>query len=130
YAGKKNGVVRKNGAVFLCRSELLPRADAGRDDRFDPTPNVEVADDFHPARRTRGRQVVEDSIDRTLVEDAVVAEAPQVELQCLELEANLVGDVGDDDRAEVRRATFQLRQLRCVGFDSTDRTERSELGTF
>src|SRR5687767_5588044 len=71
--------------------------------RFDAATNVEVANDLHRSWLGRGSQVVEYPIDRTLVEDAVVAVAPQVELEALELEAGLGRNVRDVDRSEVRR---------------------------
>src|SRR5215813_9834487 len=57
------------------------RAHARANHRFDAATNIEVTDDFHPPRLGRVREIVENAIDRALVEDAVVAKAPQVELE-------------------------------------------------
>ena len=56
----------------------------------DAAAGAEGGDDLHVARlRDRG-QVVEDRVGDVLVEDAFVAEALQVELEALELDAELV----------------------------------------
>src|SRR4051812_31035141 len=93
------------------------RAHSRGDDRLDSAANVEVAHDLHPPRLACGREIVEDPVHRALVEDPVVAKTPQVELQRLELETELVGDVRDDDRPEIRCAAAQLLQLRGVRLD-------------
>jgi len=62
--------------------------------------------DGHAARLTRGDQVVENSVDGGLVEDALVAVAEEVVLQCLQLDTRRVGHVLDDDLAEIREPRF------------------------
>src|SRR5438270_4480961 len=55
-----------------------------RDPRSHPAARVEVPDDLHPPRPARRHQVVEDGVDRVLVEDPPVAEVEEVELQALQ----------------------------------------------
>ena len=52
----------------------------------------------------RGDEVVEDLVRGRFVEDAVVAIAEQVVLERLQLDARAVGDVADEDLAEVGHA--------------------------
>ena len=61
-----------------------------------------------------GHQVVEDRVGDVLVKNALVAEALQVELQALQLDALLVGRVRDRERAEVGLAGLRAhrRELR------------------
>jgi hypothetical protein len=71
-------------------------------DRFsDAASGAEGGFDFHEPRLDDGDQVVHDFIGDVLVEDSLVAEALQVDLQALELDAFFVGRVGDRDGAEV-----------------------------
>src|SRR3954469_12323636 len=101
-------------------------SDSRADDGLDAATDVEVADDFHPARVARPGQVIEDAIDGALVEDAVVAKAPEIQLEALELEADFTWDVGDVDGSEVGRAAPQGAQLISIALDAAKRTERSE----
>src|SRR6476646_6713178 len=66
---------------------LHGRLDRGRNDGLDPAANVEVTRYLHPPCSTRGGEVVEDPVHRALIEDPVVAKAPEIELEALELEA-------------------------------------------
>src|SRR5262249_54746593 len=67
----------------------------------DAAASGEGADDRHVPRMTGGDQVVEDLVGRGLVEDALVAVAEQVVLQCLQLDTRRIGHVRDADFAEV-----------------------------
>src|SRR5690242_5528171 len=101
-------------------------ADPGRDDGLDAAADVEVTNYLHPTRLGQLRQVVEDSVDRALVEDAVVAEAPEVELETLELDTRGGRHICDVDRPEVGRPAAERFQLARVGLDPADGTQRSE----
>src|SRR5207249_1592680 len=93
------------------KPSALSRAHLCRDDRLDAAAYVEITGHLHPAwLRGRG-QIVENAIHGALVENALVAEAPEIQLQTLEFETHLVGNVGDVDGAEVRRAAFEGTQL-------------------
>src|SRR5262249_34429868 len=67
----------------------------------DAAAHRELADDLHAARPDRGHQVVEDPVGHRLVEGALVPVAPKIELERLELHAELVRNVVDPDRREV-----------------------------
>ena len=56
---------------------------------------------FHPLGRD---QIREDAVGDVLVEGALVAKRPGIELQRLEFDAALVGDVFDQDLGEIRLA--------------------------
>ena len=88
-----------------------------RDDALDAAADVEVADDLHEARRAGRRQVVQDAVHCTFVEDAVVAVAPQIELEALQLQAEGGRHVGNADRAEIGGAALEQRELRGIGLD-------------
>src|SRR6185436_16074094 len=77
-------------------------------------PDVEAALHPEPPRRERAHEVVEDLVRHLLEEMALVAERPDVELERLQLHAQPVGHVADDDGAEVRlaRDRAQRRVLR------------------
>src|SRR5205814_8196405 len=79
----------------------------------------EVAHHLTPARLQRAHQVVEDTVGDRLVECSFVAEAPQVELERLQLDAELVGHVGDADGGEIRLARHraQAGELRALEAD-------------
>src|SRR5437870_2576874 len=62
-------------------SALSGDSHARRDDRLDPAADVEVAHDLHARRLAGTGEVVEDPVHRALVEDPVVAEAPEIELE-------------------------------------------------
>ena len=66
-----------------------------------PPRTLELALDARAPRRDRGHQVVEDAVGDRLVEGALVAVRPEVELPRLELDAELVGHVLDADGGEV-----------------------------
>ena len=68
--------------------------------------HVELGGEAHEARLGRGDQVVEDAVGDVLVEVAFLAERPHVELQALQFDALLVGDVVEDQRREIRLAGF------------------------
>jgi hypothetical protein len=69
----------------LCRyARASLTAVLGGDDRLDVASNVEIANDFRPARRADRNQVIQNSVDRCFVEEMLVAVAVQVELERLE----------------------------------------------
>src|ERR1051326_1330901 len=105
------------------------RLDRGRDDRLDASPNVEVTRHLHPSWFAGRREIVEDAIHCPFIEDPVVAKAPEIELETLELEAEPVGHVVDEYRPEIRRPARQLSQLLGIAFDAAGGAERRELGT-
>ena len=72
-------------------------------------------------------EIIENAVHRALVEDPVVAKAPEIELETLELEADIARHVRDDDRAEVRRPALEQRELRRIALDTAERAERREL---
>src|SRR5579871_987036 len=80
------------------------------DDRFNATANVEVSHDFDKGRPNLRFQIVEDPVDGALVEDAVVPVAPEIELEALELHAQVRRAVRDQDRAKVRGTALQQVQ--------------------
>src|SRR5256885_420556 len=98
-----------------------------RDDRLDAATDVEVADHFHPAWLARGCQVSENPIHRTLVENTVVAKAPEIQLETLQLEASRLWHVRDPDGAEVGCSAVQFVELFSVALYATHGTERREL---
>src|SRR5687768_12596232 len=106
---------------------LFPPGVPRRHDRLDAPAHVEVTDHFHRAWLTRLHQIVEDPVDGSLIENAVVPEAPQIQLQALELETHFCRDVRDEDRPEIRCAPLELLELLCVGLDAANRTQRCEL---
>ena len=59
----------------------------GGDLRRDPPAGRELADHGHPPGPAGGDEVVEDRVDRVLVEDPPVPVVEQVELQALQLDA-------------------------------------------
>src|SRR6476469_4182016 len=132
YAG--NAVLRPEVRSAAGRSDHTARvsaprtcAYARRDHALDPAPDVEVAHDLHPRRLRRLREIVEDPVHRALVEDPVVPEAPQIELETLQLDADVGWHVGDVHRREVGRAALELPQLGGIRLDPTQWTQRGEL---
>src|SRR5207249_4563575 len=94
----------------------LALAVLGDDHGVDAAADREVP--LHPevARREHGDQVVEDAVGDRLVEVALVAERPQVQLERLQLDALLAGDVADAEGGEVglageRAEAGELRAL-------------------
>src|SRR5262249_60643779 len=73
------------------------RATAG----LDPAAPPEVAHDRDPARPRHRHEVVEDAVRHVLVEGALVAIRPDVELDALELHQTLVRHVAHADGREV-----------------------------
>src|SRR6266516_1717955 len=65
----------------------------GRHHRLDVASDVEVTDDLHEPGIEQRHEVIEDSIHGGLVEDLPVAKLVDVELQRLELDELLVGDI-------------------------------------
>src|SRR5204863_9124201 len=116
--------------IVSARIAVTLRTHPCRDDRLDAAANVEVTDHLHPPRFRDARDVVENAVHGALVEDAVVAKAPEIELEALELDAAVSGHVRDVDDSEVRSAAAQLCELTCVSLDSTQRAERRELRAF
>src|SRR5690349_19746605 len=93
-------------AALVRPSDMDPRMRPSRGSchghgRRDAAAHPELADHRDLRRRDRGHQVVADLVGHRLVERALVAVAPQVELQRFELDAELVGRVVDLDRREV-----------------------------
>src|SRR3954466_4593813 len=72
------------------------------DDRVDSAADEEISGDFAAARLQCRDEIVEDPVGDGLVERALVAVAPEVELEALELHAELAGHVADADGREVR----------------------------
>ncbi len=70
-----------------------------------------------------GSKIVEDAVHGSFVENPIVPEAPQIELQALELETELRRHVGDADDSKVRRTALQESKLFRVTLDSAKRTE-------
>src|SRR5262249_7793071 len=89
------------------------------DRRGDSAAHGEIANDFHASRLGRGAQVVEDAVRDRLVEGALVAVAPQVELERLELDTKLIRHVLDPDAREVGlpRERAKARELRTIELD-------------
>ena len=113
------------------RGDLLLRCIRRRaDHRLDPAPNIEVADNLHPAGLHRSAKVIQDPVDRALIEDRRIAEAPEVELETLQLDAALGRYVRDVDDSKIRRPSLQQRQFRSVRLHTAQRTKRREFLTF
>ncbi len=70
--------------------------------RLDAAADVEVTFDFQEAGIEQRDEVIRDPVRHCLVERALIAEGPQVQLQRLELDARFIGNVADADRGEVR----------------------------
>src|SRR5690349_2587226 len=90
-----------------------------RDGGRDPTPHPEPAGDPERSRGHRGHQVVANAVGHSLVERAFIAIAPQVQLEALELDAQLIGHVVDQDRCEIRLPGHraQARELGALELD-------------
>lgn len=76
----------------------------GNDGGAHSAARVPVGGDLHPAGTERVDELVEDPVRDGFVEDALLAERLEVELQALELDAQLLRGVLDGDRAEIRLA--------------------------
>src|SRR5215216_1659230 len=70
--------------------------------RLDVAADVEVAFDVDLKGVAGADEVFEDDVDDVLVEDFDVAERVDVELQTLQLDAALVGDIFEAEGGEVR----------------------------
>ena len=75
--------------------------------------------DRDPLRLDRFHEVVEQLVRHSFVEDAFVAESLEVELERFQFDADRVGRVLVDDRAEVRlpRLRTDARELRADNLD-------------
>ena len=94
---------------------------------FEPAAQLELPDVFHPLRLHRAGEIIQYPVDRTFIENPVVPEAPQVQLQALELDAEIGRHVRDADYSEIRGPAFQQRELLCITLYSPEGTERREL---
>ena len=74
---------------------------SGAHNSLDISADVKVAFNFYVQRIAGGDEVFQDDVDHVLVEDLHVPEGVDVELQTLQLDATLVGNVRDPDRGEV-----------------------------
>src|SRR5690242_16520122 len=85
----------------------------GGDGGGDAAADVPVGGDGHAAGGEGGDEVVEDAVGDVLVEVPLVPEAPQVQLERLELDDALVGHVGEHHGGEVglARHRAQAREL-------------------
>src|SRR2546428_7513607 len=81
---------------------------AGDDHRMDSAANEEIARHFAPPGFQRSDEIIQDAIRDRLVERAFVAVAPQVQLQALQLDAGLIGNIDDADGGEVDRKSTRL----------------------
>src|SRR5215831_17645034 len=102
----RNGrrIVRIGTVLTTCPrppSDLGALAVRRANDGLDAAAHPEVAHDLDPARRRRRHEVVEDAVRHVLVEGALVAIGPDVELDALELHQTLVRDVAHADGREV-----------------------------
>ena len=77
-----------------------------RDCCGDATTHGKVSDDNHLLGGAYGYQVIENLIGDLFIEDAAVAEAYEVVLQRLKLEAEGVWDVSDPDFAKIWQSGF------------------------
>ncbi len=68
----------------------------------DAAAHVELGGEPHEAGLGRLDQIVEDAVGDVLVEVTFLAETPHVELQALQFDAGLVGNVVKDQRGEIR----------------------------
>src|SRR5581483_9172679 len=111
-------VARPESSKGVCGSEDTPFEDSGRATRDRPprlngslvnaghgggdaAARGEGPHDLAAPRRARLDEVVEQPIDDRLVEAALGAVALQVELEGLQLDAQLIGDITEGDGAEV-----------------------------
>jgi hypothetical protein len=86
------------------------------DRRRDAAADIESSFDADAARGHGGHQIVEDAVRDGLVERALVAIRPQVDLPRLQLDAQPIGHVLHPDRREVRlsRLGAKAGELRAV----------------
>src|SRR4051812_19595839 len=88
-------------AIPMKRGVWVASGMVGLDDSMDSTAHQEIADDSHALRTDRRDEIVEDAVGDVLVESALVAIAPEVELEALQLDAGVLGRIADLDRREV-----------------------------
>src|SRR5216683_4573175 len=74
---------------------------AGGHHRLDVAADVEVADDLDVTGIEQADEVIEDPVDRGLVEHLLIAELVDVQLQRLQLDQLAVRHVADADGGEV-----------------------------
>ena len=86
--------------------------------------DIEIASHSHETRFGAGAQIVQNSIHRALIEDPIVAKAPQIELKTLQLNADIARDIYDIDEPEVGSASPKERQFGRVAFNATDGAQR------
>jgi len=79
----------------------------GRDVRPDSATGSEGSHDLHPAGLRDGHQIVQNQIGDVFVKRTVIPVLLQVEFQRLQFEAELIGNVGDRQRPEIRLAGFR-----------------------
>src|SRR4051812_1593236 len=94
----------------------MPRAN----DRFDVSPNIEVADDLHLPGVQQLHEIIENDVHDVLVEDPAIAILIDVELEALQLHAPVARNVLDEHRGEIRKArgrtdTGELRARKLHG---------------
>src|SRR5512138_1118648 len=68
----------------------------------DPAAHVEARFEAHQPRLRRAHQIIEDAVGHRLVECAFVAIGPDVELERLQLDAQAIGHVIENQRGEIR----------------------------
>ena len=90
-------------SAALCR----PLAVLHGNDGLYPAAQVEIPDDSHPLGMNRGDEIVVNPVHGPLIKNSVVAVAPEIQLETLELDARVAGIVRDADDSKIRRATFQ-----------------------
>ena len=109
--------------ITSVEAPAAPRSADGRVRHLDhgmDTPTYEpVRGHRQTTRRDDSNQVIEHPIGHVLVESALVAKAPQIELQRLELHEQFVRYIGDADGGEVGlpRQRTETRELRGVTGD-------------
>jgi diguanylate cyclase (GGDEF)-like protein len=71
--------------------------------------HVELGSQTHEARVGGAHQIIEDAVGDVFVEVAFLAERPDVQLQALQFDATLIGDVVQIQRGEVGLAGFRAQ---------------------
>ena len=91
----------------------------GRDDRVDVPAHREVSDDFDVVWIEKVDHVLDDHVRDVFVEDFFISEPVDVELQRLQFDAVLIGNVFNFYRCEIREpaARAKARKLRAREFD-------------
>src|SRR5207249_12313384 len=78
-------------------------------DRLDVSADVEIADHLHEAWVVQANQVIQDTVDGSLVEHLLVAELVDVQLERLELHQLAVRDVSNADGGEVGKVGLRTK---------------------